>query len=55
MGNKSLAATLRYALDKELEEYRANLSSVLTSLKHARDAGETDAESVDRHLYGKAN
>ncbi len=57
MGVKSLAETLRYVLDiaeKEIERYRADLSPVLASLKHARDVGETNAEEVDKYLYGES-
>lgn len=56
MGTKSLADTLRRVLDiaeKEIEKYRADPSTVLASLKHARDAGETNAENVDKYLYGE--
>ncbi len=55
IGSKSLADTLRYVLDiteKELERYKANPSSVLASLKYAKDVGETNAEGVDKYLYG---
>ena len=57
MGSKSLADTLRYVLDiaeKEIEKYSADLNSVLASLKHARDIGETNAEEVDKYLYGES-
>ncbi len=57
MGCKSLADTLRYVLDiaeKEIEKYKVDPSFVLTSLKHARDVGETNAEEVDKYLYGES-
>ena len=57
MGSKSLAHALRRILDiaeKELEKYSADLSSVLASLKYARDIGDTNAEEVDKYLYGES-
>ena len=56
MGIKSLADTLRFILDiaeKEIEKYRVDPSFVLTSLKYAKDIGETNAEEVDKYLYGE--
>ena len=56
MGIKSLADTLRFILDiaeKEIEKYRVDPSLVLTSLKYAKDIGETNAEEVDKYLYGE--
>lgn len=56
MGIKSLADTLRFILDiaeKEIEKYRVDPSLILTSLKYAKDIGETNAEEVDKYLYGE--
>lgn len=53
--NKNLTETLRYAVavaEKEIDKFRGNLSVVLSSLKEARDIGETNAEKVDAYLYG---
>mgnify|MGYP000067651807 CR=1 FL=1 len=57
MGNKSLADTLRYVLsiaEREFERYKGDLSAVLSSLKYAKDVGETNAEEVDKYLYGES-
>lgn len=56
LGARSLADALRYALaaaERELERHRGDLGLVLSSLRHARDIGETNAEEVDGYLYGE--
>jgi len=56
MGSKSLAETLRYVLDiaeREFDKCRGSLDSVLSALKYSRDIGETNAEDVNRYLYGE--
>ncbi|HID44092.1 MAG TPA: hypothetical protein EYP30_10055, partial [Archaeoglobaceae archaeon] len=48
--NKNLTETLRYAVavaEKEIDKFGGNLNVVLSSLKEARDIGETNAEKVD--------
>ncbi|RLF17919.1 MAG: hypothetical protein DRZ82_09200 [Thermoprotei archaeon] len=55
MGNRSLVDTLRCILDiaeRELDRYKGDLKAVFSSLRYAKDVGETDAEDVDRYLYG---
>jgi len=57
IGSKSLAEALRYVLDvaeKEIERYKVDVNSVLTSLRYARDIGKTNAEEVDKYLYGES-
>ncbi len=52
---KSLAEAFRKALsiaEKELDSRKSDVGKVLSSLKYARDVGETDAEKVDEYLYG---
>jgi len=47
---------LRYAItvaEKELSKYRGNPAAILETLKHARDIGETNAEEVEKYLYGE--
>ena len=56
LGYRSLSDTLRYALDvaeKEVDKVKGDLNDVLSSLKYARDVGETSAEDVDKYLYGE--
>ena len=54
----SLSETLRRAIEvteKEfLEKYRGDVETVLGSLRYARDIGETNAEEVDKLLYGES-
>ena len=55
IGAKSLAEALRYALaiaEKEVEKQSGDLSSVISSLKYAKDIGITNAEEVDKYIYG---
>ncbi|MCD6278455.1 MAG: hypothetical protein J7J11_02115 [Desulfurococcales archaeon] len=55
IGSDSLTATLKYILDiaeKELDKHEGDLSKVLASLTRAKDVGESNAEEVDRYLYG---
>ncbi len=56
--NRSLVETLRFAIvlaEREADRFRGDPEIVLSSLKHARDIGETDAEKVDEYLYGGAD
>jgi len=56
IGAKSLAEALRYALtiaEKEIEKQSGDLGSVISSLKYAKDIGVTNAEEVDKHIYGE--
>ena len=55
IGSDSLVATLKYVLDiaeRELNRHKGDLSKVLASLRQAKDIGETNAEEVDKYLYG---
>ena len=55
LGYKTLSDALRYALDvaeKEVDKVKGDLNIVLSSLKYAKDVGETDAGDVDKYLYG---
>jgi len=57
LGVKSLTEALRYALrvaEKELEKQEGSLDTVFSSLKYARDVGSTNAEDVDKYLYGES-
>ena len=57
LGGRSLTDTLRYILDiaeKELEKYDVNIDTVLSSLKYGKDIGETNAEDLDKYLYGES-
>ncbi len=50
----SLAEALRYALsvaEKEIDRVEGSLDKVFSSLKYARDIGETSAGEVDKYLY----
>lgn len=52
---KSLSEALRYALsiaEREIDKVKGDINQVLASLKYARDVGETQAEEVDKYLYG---
>ncbi len=56
--NKSLAETLRFAIalaEREADKFKGDVDVVLSSLKHARNIGETNAEKVDEYLYGGAD
>jgi len=55
---KSLADTLRFAIEvaeKEFDRFEGDLDRVLSTLKYAKDVGETDAKKVDEYLYGGAD
>ncbi len=55
MGVESIAEALRRVLsiaEKEIDKYKGDLNIVLSSLKYAKDIGETDAREVDKYLYG---
>ena len=55
IGSDSLSATLKYILDiaeRELDRHKGDLGKVLASLRQAKDIGETNAEEVDKYLYG---
>ena len=57
LGVKSLTEALRFALrvaEKELEKQEGSLDTVFSSLKYARDVGLTNAEDVDKYLYGES-
>ena len=57
LGGRSLTDTLRIVLDiaeKELEKYDVNIDTVLSSLKYGKDIGETNAEDLDKYLYGES-
>jgi len=57
LGGRSLTDTLRYILDiaeRELEKYDVNIDTVLSSLKYGKDIGETNAEDLDKYLYGES-
>ncbi len=56
IGAKSLAEALRYALtiaEREIEKQSGDLGSVISSLKYAKDVGATNAEEVDKYIYGE--
>jgi len=56
--NKTLVETLRFAIDlaeREADRFEGDPETVLSSLRRARDIGETDAEKVDEYLYGSAD
>ena len=58
LGYRSLIDALRYALDvaeEEVDKVKGDLNDVLSSLKYARNVGETSAEDVDRYLYSGLN
>ena len=54
----SLSETIRRVIEvaeKEfLEKHQGDVKAVLGSLRYARDIGETDAEDVDKLLYGES-
>ena len=53
---KSLTDALRFALsvaEREIDKVKGDLNHVLASLKYARDVGETQAEDIDKYLYGE--
>jgi hypothetical protein len=53
---ENLADALRYALsaaERELDRGGGDLEKVFSSLRHAKDAGRTSAEEIDRYLYGE--
>jgi len=55
MGVESIAEALRRVLsiaEKEIDKYKGDLNIVLSSLKYAKNIGETDAREVDKYLYG---
>lgn len=55
---KNLSETLRYAItvaEKESDNFRGDLDKVLSTLKHGKDIGATNAERVDEYLYGGSN
>ena len=55
-GHRSLSDTLRYALtitERELESKKSDSKTILSSLKYAKDIGETNAEDIDKYLYGE--
>lgn len=57
LGARSLTEALRYALrvaEKELEKQEGSLDTVFSSLKYARNVGLTNAEDVDKYLYGES-
>ena len=57
LGARSLTEALRYALrvaEKELERQEGSLDTVFSSLKYARNVGLTNAEDVDKYLYGES-
>lgn len=53
----SLSETLRHAIEIAektlLEKQQASLEPVIRSLRYARDIGETNAEEIDKLLYGE--
>ncbi len=56
IGARSITDALRYALsvaERELEKQTGDLGSVISSLKYARDIGVTNAEEVDKYIYGE--
>lgn len=55
---KSLAETLRYLIslaEEELNKQRGSIEDVISTLKYARDLGPTNAEDLDKYLYGAGN
>jgi len=55
---KSLVDTLRFAIEiaeREVEEFKGDLDKVLSTLKYAKDLGETNAEKVDEYLYVRSH
>ena len=55
LNKNSLAETLRYLIslaERELDRQEGKLKNVISSLKYAKDIGPTNAEDVDRYLYG---
>ena len=54
LGLKSISDALRYAIsvaERELERCKGDVRVVLSSLRYAKDVGETDAGRVDEYLY----
>lgn len=52
---KSLSEALRYALsiaEREIDKVKGDPDHVLESLKYARDVGGTQAEEINKYLYG---
>ena len=55
---RSLGETIRFAIEvaeKELDKFSGDLDKVLSTLRNAKDIGETNAENVDEYLYGGAD
>jgi len=53
---KRIVDALRYALDaaeRELSKCSVDPTIMLKTLKYARDIGETNAEELDKYLYGE--
>ena len=53
---RSLTEALRFALkaaERELDKGRGDLDKVFSSLRYARDIGRTNAEDIDKYLYGE--
>lgn len=53
----SLSETVRRAIEiaerELLEKHQGDVDAVLSTLRYARDIGETNAEEVDELLYGE--
>ncbi len=55
---KNLADTLRFAIEiaeREVERFKGDLDRVLSTLRYAKDVGETDAKNVNEYLYGSSD
>ncbi|MCS7365166.1 MAG: hypothetical protein NDF54_07010 [archaeon GB-1867-035] len=56
LGTEKIIEALRYAIDtaeEKLGRYNTDLDKVLATLSYAKDIGETNAEKVDKYLYGE--
>ena len=56
MNCKSLAETLRRVLsiaEKEIDRTEGDVVKAFSTLKYAKDIGETNATKVDEYLYGE--
>jgi|Deesub1362A_J573_1020465.scaffolds.fasta_scaffold02594_3 hypothetical protein len=53
--NRNATQALRYAIDaaeREANRFKGDVNKVMSSLRYAKDIGETNAEDIDVYLYG---
>jgi len=53
--NRNATQALRYAIDaaeREANRFKGDVNKVISSLRYAKDIGETNAEDIDVYLYG---